>query len=345
MLVLAAERIFTPALLGPGRVVVDAGVVVDVGAPGRADVAVPVLAPGFVDLQCNGVGDVSFAAGGAATWARAAALLAPTGATTVLPTVVSGCPVDTALDGFGSGLRVPDFPGLHLEGPMLSPVRRGAHCADALTDLDVDAVLARPVRLVTLAPELPGALGVAARLAAAGITVAAGHTDADADTAAAAFDTGVHLVTHLWNAMRPLDRRDPGLVGAALVDDRVRVCVIGDGVHVDPRVVLATWRAVGAGRFVGVTDAVAAVAGFHVDGAAVRDDLHGALAGSAVTMDTVLRNLVTWGVPVADAIAAVSANPAAAVGLTDRGGIEVGLRADVVALDDDLRVIPVPSEA
>lgn len=342
--VLAADRVFTPADRGPARVVVDAGFVVDVTGPGPADSAVPVLAPGFVDLQCNGVGNVSFASGGAGVWARAAARLALTGVTTVLPTLVSGTAVEAVLEDFTTGHPGPDFPGVHLEGPMLSPARHGAHPLDALSRLDVDAVLGQPVRLVTLAPELPGALDTAARLVSGGITVAAGHTDADADAAIAAFDAGVHLVTHLWNAMRPLDHRDPGIIGAALVDDRVRVCLIGDGVHVDPRVVVATWRAVGPRRFVGVTDSVAVTSGLRADGAAVRDAATGGLAGSAVTMGTVLGNLVGWGIPPADAIAAVSANAADAVGLEDRGRIEVGMRADLVVLDDELGVVGVPEQ-
>lgn len=351
-LVVAAERLFTPEARGPGRVAVDDGVVVEVevavAGSGRADVEVPVLAPGFVDLQCNGTGDVSFATGGEANWERARSLLAQSGARVVLPTLITGTSVTQALEGFSvggpNGAAVPEFPGLHLEGPMLSPARHGAHPPEDLGDLDVDAVLGWPVRLVTLAPELAGALDVARRLAAGGVTVAAGHSDADADAAAAAFDAGVGLVTHMWNAMRPMTRRDPGIAGAALVDDRVRVCVICDGVHVDPIVVQATWRAVGPHRFVAVSDSVGvtpawADAGYRVDGVVVRDRA-GALAGSAITMDAALRNLVTWGVPLADAVAAVSANPADAVGLGARGRVAAGLRADLVALDDDLHVLP-----
>lgn len=342
--VLATERLFTPGYAGPGRVVVEDGLVTDVLGPGPADVECPVLAPGLVDLQCNGAGDTSFATGGRRNWARARLLLAGTGAATVLPTIVTGSSLGDALDGFDPG-GVPEFAGLHLEGPMLSPARHGAHPAGELAPLDVDAIAALPVRLVTLAPEVPGALEVAADLMAAGIAVAAGHTDADADEAQVAFDAGVHLVTHLWNAMAPLGHRAPGLVGAALVDERVRVCVIGDGVHVDPRVVLATWRAVGPDRFVAVTDSVGvteelATLGVHVDGAGVRDR-DGALVGSAASIGAVLRNLVLWGLPVTDALAAVTSNPAAAVGLDDRGRIEVGLRADLTALDDDLHVIDV----
>lgn len=345
--VIAAETLFTPSDRGPGRVAVDEGVVVDLMGPGRADASVAVLTPGFVDLQCNGVGDLQFGTGGAANWERARGALAASGVTTVLPTLVSGSSLESALEGFstvGQG-GVPEFPGLHLEGPMLSPLRHGAHPPGELRDIDVAAVLALPVRLVTLAPELPGAIGVARALQAGGVVVAAGHSDADADEAAAAFDAGVHLVTHLWNAMRPLTQRDPGIVGAALVDDRVRVCVIGDGVHVDPLVVRATWRAVGPNRFVAVTDSVGvtpqwARMGYHVEGAAVVDR-GGALAGSSVGIDVVLRNLVSWGMPPAAAVMAVSSNAADAVGLGDRGRIEVGLRADLVALDEGLRVLSV----
>lgn len=342
--VIAASRLFTPSDVGPARVVVDGGVITDVLGPGPAEIEYQVIVPGLVDLQCNGCGDTSFATGGARSWARARSRLVTTGAATVLPTLVTGASVGVALDGFEPA-GIPEFPGLHLEGPMLSSLRHGAHPVEALAPLDPDAIEGLAVRLVTLAPEVPGALDVAVRLMDAGVTVAAGHTDADADEATAAFDAGIHLVTHLWNAMRPLDRRDPGLAGAALVDDRVRVCVIGDGVHVDARVALATWRAVGPDRFVAVTDSVGvtdelAAVGVHFDGAVVRDR-EGALVGSATPIDAVLRNLVRWGMPLEHAVAAVTANPAAAVGLLDRGRIEVGLRADLLALDDDLRVVDV----
>lgn len=343
IVVIGTEALYTPEAAGPGRIVVDGGIIVDVAGPGPADVSVPILAPGMVDLQCNGISDVLFARCDASGWDRAGRLLAAAGTTTVLPTLVTGSDVDAVAAVWPGTGGCPDMAGLHLEGPMLSPQRRGAHDPSLMRPLDVDHVLSRPVRLVTLAPEVVGALDAAAALTAGGVTVAAGHSDATADEAAVAFDAGVGVVTHLWNAMAPMRHRAPGLVGAALTDERVTVCVIGDGVHVDRRVVLLTWRCVGTGRFAAVTDAVgvdaaAAAAGLSVDGAVVRSR-DGSLQGSAVTMDQVLRNLVTWGIPLADAVAATTTTPAAAVGLTDRGRLQPGRRADLAAFDDELRVI------
>ncbi len=199
------------------------------------------------------------------------------------------------------------------------------------------------VALVTLAPELPGALGVVRDLAEAGIVVAAGHSSATAAESRAAIDAGVRYVTHLFNAMVPLGHREPGLPGVALTDERVRVGVIADGVHVDPAVVALAARALGD-RLTLVTDAVAALgapggpvrlasqwAEAGDDGVRLPD---GTLAGSTLALDRAVRNLVAFaGVPLADALAAASAAPAATLGRTDRGTIAPGAVADIVLVD------------
>ena len=203
------------------------------------------------------------------------------------------------------------------------------------------------VRMVTIAPELPGALELIEVLVARGVTVSCGHSDATAEEANAAFDRGARMVTHLFNAMRPFSHRDPGIAGAALARDDVVVGIILDGIHLAPATVAVIWRAA-AGRVALITDAVAAssVAGgsyslggvaLHVQDGAVRAP-DGMLAGSLLTMIEAVRNLHTLGVPIENALPAASTVPARALGLADAGRLDVGLPADIVVLDDNLDV-------
>jgi N-acetylglucosamine-6-phosphate deacetylase len=203
------------------------------------------------------------------------------------------------------------------------------------------------IRLLTLAPELEGADELIDLLLRRGVTVSCGHTDATADEANAAFDRGVRTVTHLFNAMRPLRHRDPGIAGAALARDDVVVQIILDGVHLAPETVRLVWRAA-AGRVALVTDAVSgagvqdgsySLGGFEVkirDGVARGPD--GQLAGSVLTMIEAVRNLHALGVPLADALEAASTVPATVLGLRDVGRIEIGGAADIVVVDDNLRI-------
>ena len=196
------------------------------------------------------------------------------------------------------------------------------------------AALPARVRLVTLAPELAGALGAIAVLRAAGVVVALGHSDATYDEARSAADAGASLVTHVFNAMAPLHHRAPGLAGAALSDPRLTPTVIGDGVHVHPAVLALILR---TGRAVLVSDAVAS-AGFALDsGAARRAD--GTLAGSVITLADAVAVAVGAGVPLATALTAASTHPADAIGRPDLGRLVTGARADVIALDPALRVV------
>jgi N-acetylglucosamine-6-phosphate deacetylase len=176
-----------------------------------------------------------------------------------------------------------------------------------------------------------------------GVAVSLGHSAATPGQARACVEAGATLVTHVFNGMPPLHHRDPGLAGAALLDDRLTACVIGDGVHVAPAAVALVFRCKPAGRVALVSDAIAWRAREHagspialVDGAARLAD--GALAGSAVTLDAAVRTAVAGGVPLADALVAASATPAAALGLDGRGRLVPGARADLVALTPDLTV-------
>jgi N-acetylglucosamine-6-phosphate deacetylase len=244
--------------------------------------------------------------------------------------------------------------GLHLEGPWLSPARRGAHrssllCAPTASDVEVlrDAG-GDALRMVTLAPELDGAEEAIAVLVAGGVTVALGHSDCTAAEAHAAVDAGARVATHVFNGMRPLHHREPGLAGAALADDRVAVELILDGQHV-ARDAAEIVRRSAAGRLVLVSDAMAAtgwsdgayeIAGSAVvvaDGVARLAD-GTSLAGSTGTVAEGFARLVReHGVPLPEAVTASSAASARALGLPGVG-LGAGDRADLVVLDDDHRV-------
>jgi N-acetylglucosamine-6-phosphate deacetylase len=201
--------------------------------------------------------------------------------------------------------------------------------------------------MMTLAPELPGALEVIDVLGARGVVASCGHSDATAEQADAAFDRGARTVTHVFNAMRPLSHRDPGIVGAALVRDDVIVQMIADGVHLAPATISLVWRAA-AGRVALVTDAVAAASArdgsYNLgsvelsvkDGAARGPE--GILAGSVQTMIESVRTLHALGAPLEDALEAASSVPARVLGLPLIGRLDVGLPADVVVLDDNLEI-------
>ena len=222
--------------------------------------------------------------------------------------------------------------GVHLEGPFLAPGRKGAHDPSSLavpTPSAVEALLEAAdgiVGQITIAPELPHALDAIERFVEAGVVVAVGHTDADAATASAAFDRGATLLTHAFNAMAGIAGRAPGPVGAALADERVTLEVIADGIHVDPGLIAALFRAA-PGRVVLVTDAMAAAAsapghyvlgGLDVDVADGRAVISGTdtLAGSTLTMDRAIQVCVAAGIPQEDAVEAATTIPARVLGLT-----------------------------
>jgi N-acetylglucosamine-6-phosphate deacetylase len=312
-----------------------------------------VAAPGFVDLQVNGFGGVDFLRADADGYRQAGEALLETGVTAYLPTFITA-PEDElreALAGVpenGAGARIL---GAHVEGPFLAPNRLGTHQAGSRRDPDPE-LLERllgygPVRLMTLAPELAGAGELIDLLQRRGVTISCGHSDATADQANAAFDRGVHTVTHLFNAMRPFGHRDPGIAGAALARDDVVVQVILDGIHLADATMRLVWRAA-AGRVALVTDAVAGAGGsdgsYSLGGLEIelRDGIvrgpDGVLAGSALTMLHAVRNLHALGVSLPAAVDAATAVPAGVVGARDVGRLEPGARADVVVLDDNLEI-------
>lgn len=257
------------------------------------------LVPGFVDLQINGFEEVSFATCTTDEFAGALTALPRTGVTTIVPTFPSR-PGTEQLESAGRLNRVPwvagraRTSGFQLEGPFISPERKGAHPLDALklpSRGAIDEVVAAhaaglPIRLVTLAPELDGGLDAIERLTGAGIRVAIGHSAADFDTAIRGFAAGASVVTHLFNAQDPLAARAPGVVGAALTSPRAVVGLIADFVHVHPAVCAIVFAAAGS-RIALVTDQSAHAS--TVDATPRLSD--GTLAGSALNLDQALRNI------------------------------------------------------
>jgi N-acetylglucosamine-6-phosphate deacetylase len=370
-LVITAPQVLTglpgAAALAPGYVTISDGHVVDVGAgtpAAPADIVLPdgFLAPGFVDAQVNGYFGEELMAARPEGWAMVVSRLPETGTTAFLPTFITA-PVDQLAEALRATTSfLVDLPmgarvlGIHLEGPFISASRRGAHNAAWIVDPTATAVAELVsaggglVRLVTLAPERPGALDAITQLTEAGVLVSVGHSDATAAQVSLAADRGARMVTHLYNAQRPLLHREPGVVGQALADPRLTSGLITDLHHVSWQACLIAFRAA-AGRIVIVTDAAACAGmppGRYLLGGEpielppgagqppVRAD--GTLAGSALRMDTGVANMVRAGLELSDAIAAATRIPADLLGCPDLGRIAPGAAGDLVWLGADLQV-------
>jgi N-acetylglucosamine-6-phosphate deacetylase len=373
MLLLTGGRVVTPSgVLDPGWIRL-AGPVIDAVGSGdtREQPAVDLrgqwVLPGFVDLHVHGGGGTSFTEGTEDDARKAAAFHRGHGTTTMLASLVTAplaeletraaLLADLADDGI--------IAGLHLEGPFLSPARRGAQDPRHMLAPDV-AVFERlhaaargHLRIITLAPELPGAAQLIEAATRAGVAVAVGHTDATAEITLAAIDAGATHATHLFNGMRPLHHREPGAVGALLDREEVTCEVIADGVHLHDIAIRLAARVKGPGRLALVSDAMAAagmpdgsyqlgsmrvtvaggVARLPEDPAqAGAPGQVGAIAGSTATLADVVRHAIAAGLPVPDAAAATSTTPARILGLGDRtGALRPGLAADLVVCDDDFR--------
>jgi len=348
---------------------IDGGVIVDRGTGGTwaaADEVVDavtlagpdaVLTAGFVDIHGHGGAGASFDDGVEAI-RRARALHRLHGTTRAVVSLVTAPLDDLArrvadiADLMGTDA---DILGSHLEGPFLDPAHHGAHEPTLLRHpaaVDVTRLLEAgrgTIRQVTLAPELPGGLDAVRLIVASGAVAAIGHTSADAGLAVQAFDAGATLLTHAFNAMPGIHHRAPGPVLAAAADHRVVLEVIADNVHLDPHVIKLVFDSA-PGRVALITDAMAAAgsADGHYDLGAVsvtvedgvaRADDTGSIAGSTLTQDLALRRAVDAGVPLADAVRALTETPADAIGVGDRfGRLTVGHVGDAVLLDAQLHV-------
>jgi len=322
------------------------------------------VVPGFIDLHVHGGGGHAMLSSDPTEIRSAASFHRSHGTTCCLASIVSA-PFEEMLAGVAAVRDVVrigttsdgQIMGSHLEGPFLNPRRGGAHDPRHLLAPDpaaFDRLLDAAdgtLRVITIAPELPGGLDLVRQAVAAGVIVAVGHSDANHAQAIAAFEAGALLVTHLFNGMRPFHHRQPGLVGAALTDPGVVCEIINDGVHLHDATARLAFEAAGSRRIALVTDAIAAAGAgdgeFQLGAGTVlvRDGevrLAGGetLAGSTLTMDVAVRRAVRrLGLPITAAVEAASATPARLLGIGDRvGSIEAGYQADLVVLSDDLEV-------
>jgi len=320
------------------------------------------IVPGFVDLQINGGFGKDFTSDPGSIW-QVGEQLPRYGVTSFLPTIISA-PFETYLqaqkvvkNGPPEGYHGARVLGLHFEGPFINPEKRGAHDPEKICPPDPELYnswsLASFVRLVTLAPELPGAITAIENLVRNGVVVSAGHSNASLSQAQAGFDAGISYGTHLFNAMPPLDHRQPGLAGALLSDSRLIAGMIVDGIHIHPRMVDLAWRMLGENRTSLVTDAMAALgmpAGqyqlgehtVHVDSSSARLK-DGKLAGSLLSLDQALQNLIAFtGCSLKEALLTVTEVPAHLLKMDHSlGSLASGAKADFVLLSAELHVAQV----
>ena len=362
MTLLANGKVVTPdAVLDPGWIEVVNERIVGVGEgiparPADVDLAGRIVVPGFVDTHVHGGGGASYLTATLEDTARVAEFHRSHGTTTTFASLVSTTAEELERQVVATADLVVDgvVAGMHLEGPWISEARKGAHDPAYLrpaerAELDRLLALGRgTIRMVTLAPELPGGLDAVRRVCEAGVVAAVGHSDADYATVIAAVDAGATVATHLFNGMPPLHHRAPGPVGALLEDERVTVELIADGMHVHPGVIAVAARSAGPDRVSLVTDAMAA-AGMpdgvydlghrpvRVENGLVMLVSGESIAGSTLTMDAAFRLAVQQaGQTLTQAARMASTTPARTFGLTEVGALQAGLLADLVVLDSEL---------
>jgi N-acetylglucosamine-6-phosphate deacetylase len=357
--VVVRGRLVLDEAVVPGRVVVRDGRIAEV-EPSAAEAGGPFVAPGFVDIHVHGRGGHDAMGPDGSLDGMARALLRH-GVTSFLPTAVTA-PLGE-LASFAERVRrwMPAAPddgagplGFNLEGPFINPSKKGAqNPAHIRVPAEVSTADLEPLldglRITTIAPEVPGALDLIRWLRARGVAASLGHSAATVEEGRAGYAAGARTTTHLFNAMSGVDHRAPGLVVAALLDDDVYVELVADGHHVRDAIWPLILRAKPADRLILVSDGVS------FGGTSTRTGLLGGLeciidgdrcvladggnlAGSVIALDTAVRNLARSGVGLPRAVAAASREPLALLGVTDRGRLEPGLRADLVELDDDLAV-------
>lgn len=375
--VLLARQLLTPLeVIDDAALVMEDGVIAAVGS--RAGVNLPatarvldfgdaVLAPGLIDIHIHGGAGHDVMEGSEASLRAIERQMVRHGVTSYCPTTVTA-PMDATLRSLSSlattiqrsqhesdGTRARPL-GVHFEGPFLSHAKRGVHppallqpASREMFDRMWEAAAGR-VSVLTIAPEIEGALELIAEANRRGICVSLGHSDAELPQALAGIEAGARHATHTFNAMRPLDHRNPGLLGAVLTDDRMTADIIADGIHVDPIVVDLFLRSKGVDRAVLITDAISAtgmpdgtytLGGFEVQVHNGRCEFDGRLAGSVLTLDRAVRNMTRFtGASFPQAVRMATANPARVLGLQNRkGSLTAGADADITVFSPSGEVV------
>jgi len=374
--IIHAARAFTPLEeISDAAVVFEDGRILSVGP--RAGIAAPAgarevsardatVVPGFVDVHVHGAGGHDVMSSTEEALRTIASTVARRGTTSIVATTVTAPPDETrrCLEGISRFVLSPtnrsadvsaEIIGIHLEGPFISPARRGVHPAGAIANPSVTLLdryleaAAGTVKILTLAPEIPGALDLVERGYAKGLVVALGHTDATYEQAHTAIFRGARHAVHVFNAMRPFSHRETGVLGAVLTDPSVTAEVIADGVHVDDPAIRLLLAAKGTDLVLLVSDGTAATGmrdGSYRLGTfdvTVSDGIcrnrEGKLAGSTLTLDRAVQHMVRLGVPVIEAIRMATHNPARRVGMEARKGVLApGADADLVLLTPELKI-------
>ena len=374
-ILLHAARALTPAteILGAGILIRD-GVIEAIGS--RQDMRLPSGAaeisaggqtaiPGFIDVHIHGAGGHDVMEGTEQAMSAVAGTLARHGTTSFVATTVTASPDDTCrgVEGiaryithqFAALQPKAEVLGVHYEGPFISNVRRGVHPAEWIQLPSADLLqrflraAAGNARILTIAPELLGAVPCMKAARDAGVLVAMGHTDATYEQARAGIAQGARHAVHVYNAMRPFSHRDSGVIGAVLTSTDVTAELIADGVHVEEAAMRILLQAKGAGRVILISDGLSATGmpdgkymlgklEITVSGGVCRD-AEGKLAGSTLTLDRALRNVVALGITLQDAVRMLTENPAKLLGIEfKKGALRTGADADIVLLDENLQV-------
>jgi N-acetylglucosamine-6-phosphate deacetylase len=324
-----------------------------------------IAVPGFVDVHIHGAGGHDVMEGSTKALAAVSRTVAQHGTTSFVATTVTSSPEATcrSVEGISKYITVQhdalearaEVLGIHFEGPFINPVRRGVHPQEWIRQPSAELLdkflqaAAGNARILTIAPELLGAIPCIHAAHKAGMVVGMGHTDATYEQARAAMAHGVRHAIHMYNAMRPFSHRDAGVIGAALTSPEVSAELIADGVHVDEAAMRLLLQAKGPGGVILISDGLSATGmpdgkymlgqfEFTVSGGVCRN-AEGKLAGSTLTLDRALRNIVALGASVADAVRMLTLNPASLLGIEfKKGALRVGADADVVLLDEGLHV-------
>lgn len=374
-LLLHAGRAVTPAAeISDAGILIHDGTIEAVGPrealrlpAGAEEIREPeaIAIPGFLDVHIHGAGGSDVMEGTRQAIGTVARAIAEHGTTSFLATTVTASAEDTSrsIEGISHYIEHQheedavrsEVLGIHFEGPFLSPTRRGVHPQEWLQLPSVELLgrflkAARgTARLLTIAPELPGAASCIEAAHTAGLVVAMGHTDATYEQARAAIARGVRHAVHVYNAMRPFTHRDPGVIGAVLTSPEVTAELIADGVHVEDGAMRLLLQAKGAERVILVSDGTAATGmpdgkyklgplEVTVSGGVCRN-AEGKLAGSTLTLDRALRNIVALGFSLPDAVRMLTQNPALLLGLEfKKGALRPGADADIVLLDSSLQI-------